>query len=82
MRESRWITLLRLTLLLTFVAIALYPALNVLSISLRPGNRLRSTISVEARDVGLFECGLPRTLERRSSAWASIWLAACRPPPV
>jgi arabinogalactan oligomer/maltooligosaccharide transport system permease protein len=29
--------------LLLFVAVALYPALNVLSISLRPGDRLRST---------------------------------------
>src|SRR6476659_10917600 len=43
MRDSKLITLLRHVLLLTFVAIALYPALNVLSISLRPGNRLRST---------------------------------------
>ena len=43
MRESGWITALRHAVLLTFVAIALYPALNVLSISLRPGNRLRST---------------------------------------
>ena len=30
-------------MLLVFVAISVYPALNVLSISLRPGNRLRST---------------------------------------
>ena len=43
MRESKWITAARHALLLLFVAIALYPALNVLSISLRPGNRLRST---------------------------------------
>jgi len=43
MREPRWITALRHTVLLVFVAIALYPALNVLSISLRPDNRLRST---------------------------------------
>ena len=43
MRESRWITALRHAVLLAFVAIALYPALNVLSISLRPDNRLRST---------------------------------------
>lgn len=43
MRESKWITVGRHALLLLFVAIALYPALNVLSISLRPGNRLRST---------------------------------------
>jgi arabinogalactan oligomer / maltooligosaccharide transport system permease protein len=43
MRESRWITALRHAVLLVFVAIALYPALNVLSISLRPDNRLRST---------------------------------------
>src|SRR6185436_6625213 len=43
MRESKWITVGRHALLLSFVAIALYPALNVLSISLRPGNRLRST---------------------------------------
>ncbi len=43
MRESRWITASRHVILLTFVAIAIYPALNVFSISLRPGNRLRST---------------------------------------
>jgi arabinogalactan oligomer/maltooligosaccharide transport system permease protein len=43
MREPAWITALRHVVLLTFVAIALYPALNVLSISLRPGNQLRST---------------------------------------
>jgi arabinogalactan oligomer/maltooligosaccharide transport system permease protein len=43
MRESRWITATRHAVLLLFVAIAIYPALNVLSISLRPGNQLRST---------------------------------------
>jgi arabinogalactan oligomer / maltooligosaccharide transport system permease protein len=43
MRESIWVKLLRHVVLLTFVAIALYPALNVLSISLRPDNSLRST---------------------------------------
>ena len=43
MREPRSITALRHAVLLVFVAISLYPALNVLSISLRPGNRLRST---------------------------------------
>jgi arabinogalactan oligomer / maltooligosaccharide transport system permease protein len=43
MRESRFITTLRHSVLLLFVAIALYPALNVLSISLRPDNRLQST---------------------------------------
>ena len=37
------ITALRHAVLLLFVAISVYPALNVLSISLRPGNRLRST---------------------------------------
>lgn len=42
MRESKIITALRHALLLAFVAISLYPALNVLSISLRPDNRLRS----------------------------------------
>jgi arabinogalactan oligomer/maltooligosaccharide transport system permease protein len=43
MRESRWITALRHFVLLTFVVIALYPALNVFTISLRPGDQLRST---------------------------------------
>ena len=43
MREPRLITVLRHTVLLVFVAISLYPALNVLSVSLRPGNQLRST---------------------------------------
>src|SRR4051812_11782459 len=42
MRESKFITTFRHSVLLLFVAIALYPALNVLSISLRPDNRLRS----------------------------------------
>jgi arabinogalactan oligomer/maltooligosaccharide transport system permease protein len=43
MGESIGIRLLRHAVLLLFVAIALYPALNVLSISLRPDNSLRST---------------------------------------
>jgi arabinogalactan oligomer / maltooligosaccharide transport system permease protein len=43
MREPKLITAGRHLLLLMFVAIALYPALNVMSISLRPDNRLRST---------------------------------------
>lgn len=43
MRESKWITALRHAVLLTFVVIAIYPALNVFSISLRPDNRLQST---------------------------------------
>ncbi len=43
MREPKLITVLRHTVLLVFVAISVYPALNVFSISLRPGNRLRST---------------------------------------
>jgi arabinogalactan oligomer / maltooligosaccharide transport system permease protein len=43
MRESKLITACRHLLLLVFVAISIYPALNVLSISLRPDNRLRST---------------------------------------
>lgn len=43
MRESRSITVLRHFVLLTFVVISLYPALNVFTISLRPGDQLRST---------------------------------------
>ena len=43
MKEPRLITLARHAVLIVFSAIAVYPALNVLSISLRPGNRLRST---------------------------------------
>jgi arabinogalactan oligomer/maltooligosaccharide transport system permease protein len=43
MREPKHITALRHAVLLVFVAISVYPALNVFSISLRPGNRLRST---------------------------------------
>lgn len=43
MREPRHITALRHAILLLFVAISVYPAINVFSISLRPGNRLRST---------------------------------------
>jgi arabinogalactan oligomer/maltooligosaccharide transport system permease protein len=43
MKEPRWITAMRHLLLLSFVAISLYPALNVFTISLRPDDRLRST---------------------------------------
>jgi arabinogalactan oligomer/maltooligosaccharide transport system permease protein len=43
MREPRLITTGRHVLLLTFVAIALWPVLDVISISLRPGNQLRAT---------------------------------------
>ena len=43
MREPLRITLLRHAVLLLFVAISIYPVLNVVSISLRPGDRLRST---------------------------------------
>lgn len=43
MKEPLRITLLRHAVLLLFTAIAIYPVLNVISISLRPGYRLRST---------------------------------------
>jgi len=43
MKEPLRITLLRHAVLLLFVAISLCPVLNVVSISLRPGDRLRST---------------------------------------
>jgi arabinogalactan oligomer/maltooligosaccharide transport system permease protein len=43
MREPRHITAARHAILLAFVALALWPVLDVVSISLRPGNRLRST---------------------------------------
>jgi arabinogalactan oligomer/maltooligosaccharide transport system permease protein len=42
MKEPRWLTLGRHVVLLFFVAISVYPVLNVFSISLRPGDRLRS----------------------------------------
>lgn len=43
MSEPRLITALRHVVLATFVAIALWPVLDVVSISLRPGKRLRTT---------------------------------------
>lgn len=43
MREPRHITVARHTILLVFVALSLWPVLDVVSISLRPGNRLRTT---------------------------------------
>jgi arabinogalactan oligomer / maltooligosaccharide transport system permease protein len=43
MREPKLITAVRHVVLLAFVAIALWPILDVISISLRPGNRLRTT---------------------------------------
>lgn len=42
-KEPRSIKIARHSVLLLFSVIAIYPALNVLSISLRPGDRLRST---------------------------------------
>lgn len=43
MKEPLRITFLRHAVLLLFVAISIYPVLNVVAISLRPGDRLRST---------------------------------------
>jgi arabinogalactan oligomer/maltooligosaccharide transport system permease protein len=43
MREPRLITAARHVVLLVFVAISLWPVLDVVSISLRPGNQLRTT---------------------------------------
>ena len=43
MKEPRIVTFWRHVVLVAFVAISIYPVLNVFSISLRPGNRLRST---------------------------------------
>jgi arabinogalactan oligomer/maltooligosaccharide transport system permease protein len=43
LNESRYLTALRHAILLLFVAIAIWPILDVISISLRPGDRLRST---------------------------------------
>jgi len=43
MKEPKTMTLLRHAVLLPFVALSVYPILNVVSISLRPENRLRST---------------------------------------
>jgi arabinogalactan oligomer/maltooligosaccharide transport system permease protein len=42
-REPRSVTVVRHAVLLLFVAICIYPALNVVTISLRPQNQLRST---------------------------------------
>ncbi len=42
MREPRLLTICRHLVLLTFVAISVYPVLNVISISLRPGDQLRT----------------------------------------
>ncbi len=41
--ESRWIAATRHAVLTLFVLISVYPVINVFSVSLRPGNRLRST---------------------------------------
>jgi len=43
MQEPRPLTIARHLVLLLFSAIAVYPLLNVITISLRPGDRLRST---------------------------------------
>jgi hypothetical protein len=44
--------------------------------------RVRSTSSVEALDVGLSECGLPKHAPRRRLAWARSCASAGRPEPV
>ena len=41
--KSRWIAATRHAVLMLFVLISVYPVINVFSVSLRPGNRLRST---------------------------------------
>lgn len=41
--EPYWVSTIRHAVLLLFVFIAVYPAINVFTISLRPGNQLRST---------------------------------------
>ena len=76
MRESKWITVGRHALLLLFVAIALYPALNVLSISLRPGNRLRSTdLAIIPDDWTLESYGSYSPSSRSCDGWAiRSWL--------
>ena len=66
MREPKLITALRHAVLLVFVAISVYPALNVFSISLRPGNRLRST------DLSI----IPRRLDASHSYVAALHRAA------
>ncbi len=43
MKESKLLTLVRHLVLIVFSLISIYPVLNVISISLRPGDRLRST---------------------------------------
>jgi arabinogalactan oligomer / maltooligosaccharide transport system permease protein len=43
MKEARILTLSRHAVLLLFSAISVYPLLNVITISLRPGDKLRST---------------------------------------
>lgn len=43
MKEPRLLTLARHLVLILFAGISIYPVLNVLSISLRPGDRLRTT---------------------------------------
>ncbi len=43
MKEPRLLTLTRHLVLLVFVVISVYPVLNVFTISLRPGDQLRST---------------------------------------
>jgi len=43
MKESSALTAMRHLLLIFFSLIAIYPALNVFSISMRPGAKLRTT---------------------------------------
>lgn len=43
MKEKWFVTAIRHTILILFALIAIYPVVNVFSISIRPGDRLRST---------------------------------------
>lgn len=87
-KEPIWITFLRHAVLLVFVALSVYPVLNVLSISLRPGNQLRSTDLAIIPDGWTFDSYVQLFTEQpflqwlgtrywfhwRSQRWESVWL--------
>ena len=71
MKEPRRIKLTRHALLWLFAAISLYPVLNVLSISLRPGNRLQSTDLSIVPDDWTFQSYVQLFTEQPFPRWLS-----------
>jgi arabinogalactan oligomer / maltooligosaccharide transport system permease protein len=70
MKEPRLLTLARHVVLIAFSLISIYPVLNVLSISLRPGNRLRTSDLSIIPDGATFESYIALFRDHPFLTWA------------